>query len=106
MRPRRFVGILERKLLGAAMSAVLFVIERRLDQANDEQSTRQNSGDGAGEPRSMKPPKMCLVRRLASRFAASRLCTGHRRWSLPVYDTWLEHGAGHRDTTLSRPLAV
>jgi hypothetical protein len=34
MRPRRFIGILERRLLGAAMSAVLFVVERRLTQKN------------------------------------------------------------------------
>ncbi len=32
MRPRRFVGILERRLLGAAMSVVLFVVERRLSR--------------------------------------------------------------------------
>jgi hypothetical protein len=30
MRPRRFLGILERTLLGAAMSAVLYIVERRL----------------------------------------------------------------------------
>jgi hypothetical protein len=30
MRPRRFIGILERRLLGASMSVVLFVVERRL----------------------------------------------------------------------------
>jgi len=49
MRPPRFVGILERTLLGAAMSAVLFIIERRLDRADDQQGTRQNSGDRAGD---------------------------------------------------------
>jgi hypothetical protein len=32
MRPRRIIGILERRLLGAAMSAVLFVVERRLSR--------------------------------------------------------------------------
>jgi hypothetical protein len=32
MRSRRFVGILERKLLGAAMSVALFIVERRLDR--------------------------------------------------------------------------
>jgi hypothetical protein len=32
MRPRRFIGILERRLLGAAMSVVLFVVERRLNR--------------------------------------------------------------------------
>ena len=30
MRPRRFIGVLERRLLGAAMSVVLFVLDRRL----------------------------------------------------------------------------
>ena len=30
MRPRRFVGILERALLGTAMSVVLSIVERRL----------------------------------------------------------------------------
>jgi hypothetical protein len=49
MRPPRFVGILERTLLGAAMSAVLFIIERRLDRANDQQGKKQNSGDRAGD---------------------------------------------------------
>ena len=34
MRPRRFIGILERKLLGAAMSAILFVLEKRLSERN------------------------------------------------------------------------
>ncbi|HEX6710701.1 MAG TPA: hypothetical protein VF068_10270 [Rubrobacter sp.] len=29
MRTRRFIGILERRLLGAAMSVDLFVVERR-----------------------------------------------------------------------------
>ena len=32
MRPRRIIGILERRLLGAAMSVVLFVVERRLSR--------------------------------------------------------------------------
>ncbi len=32
MRPRRFLGILERVLLGTAMSAVLYVVERRLSR--------------------------------------------------------------------------
>jgi hypothetical protein len=32
MRPYRFIGILERRLLGAAMSAILYVVERRLRQ--------------------------------------------------------------------------
>ncbi len=32
MRPRSFIGILERRLLGAAMSVVLFVVERRLNR--------------------------------------------------------------------------
>jgi hypothetical protein len=30
MRARRFVGVVERALLGAAMSAVLHIVERRL----------------------------------------------------------------------------
>jgi hypothetical protein len=30
MRPRRFIGILERKVLGAAISVILFIVERRL----------------------------------------------------------------------------
>jgi hypothetical protein len=34
MRPRRFIGVLERRLLGAAMSAILFVIERKLSRRN------------------------------------------------------------------------
>jgi hypothetical protein len=34
MRTRRFIGILERRILGAAMSAILFVVERRLRQRN------------------------------------------------------------------------
>jgi hypothetical protein len=49
MRPLRIVGILERTLLGAAMSAVLFIIERRLDRAKDQQGTRQSSGNRAGD---------------------------------------------------------
>jgi hypothetical protein len=32
MRPRRFLGILERAVLGAAMSTVLYVVERRLSR--------------------------------------------------------------------------
>jgi hypothetical protein len=36
MRPRRFFGILERTLLGAAMSVVLFIIERRLSRRSAE----------------------------------------------------------------------
>ncbi len=32
MRPRRFLGILERAVLGAAMSAVLYIVERRLSR--------------------------------------------------------------------------
>jgi hypothetical protein len=32
MRPRRLLGTLERALLGTAMSAVLYVVERRLSQ--------------------------------------------------------------------------
>ena len=44
MRPRRFLGILERAVLGAAMSAVLYIVERRLgrrmkDQRGDERRT-------------------------------------------------------------------
>ncbi len=49
MRPTKFVGILERTLLGAAMSAVLFIIERRLDRANEQQGKKQNSGDRTGD---------------------------------------------------------
>ena len=49
MRAHRLLGILERNLLGAAMSAVLFIIERYLDRANDQQSTRENSGGRAGD---------------------------------------------------------
>jgi hypothetical protein len=32
MRPRRFIGVLERRLLGAAMSVVVFVVDRRLNR--------------------------------------------------------------------------
>jgi hypothetical protein len=32
MRPRSFLGVLERALLGAAMSAVLYIVERRLSR--------------------------------------------------------------------------
>jgi hypothetical protein len=32
MGPRRFLGVLERALLGAAMSAVLYIVERRLSR--------------------------------------------------------------------------
>jgi hypothetical protein len=32
MRARRFLGILERAVLGAAMSAVLYSVERRLSR--------------------------------------------------------------------------
>jgi hypothetical protein len=45
MRPRRFIAILERPLLGAAMSVVLFVVERRLGRAQDRQRAQQASGD-------------------------------------------------------------
>jgi hypothetical protein len=34
MRPRRFIGILERRLLGAAISVILFILERRLSHGN------------------------------------------------------------------------
>jgi hypothetical protein len=34
MRPRRFIGVLERRLLGAAMSVVLFVVDRRLNRGS------------------------------------------------------------------------
>lgn len=36
MRSRKFIGILERRLLGAAMSAILFVVERRLSKRNKD----------------------------------------------------------------------
>jgi hypothetical protein len=45
MRARRFVGILERRLLGAAMGAVLFVVERRLRRRN-VQAARDAHPDG------------------------------------------------------------
>ena len=32
MRPRRFFGIVERALLGTAMSTVLYIVERRLSR--------------------------------------------------------------------------
>ena len=40
MRPRRFVGILERALLGAAMSVVLSIVERRLSRQKDQRDAR------------------------------------------------------------------
>jgi hypothetical protein len=46
MRARRFVGILERRLLRAAMSAVLFVVERRLSR----RSVKPPSPGGADGP--------------------------------------------------------
>ena len=50
MRARRFVGILERRLLGAAMGAVLFIVERRLAQAEDRRREEQASGGRTEEP--------------------------------------------------------
>ena len=51
MRPRRFLGILERALLGSLMSAVLYVVERRLSrrmkaQRDAEHATGGGQGDG------------------------------------------------------------
>jgi hypothetical protein len=58
MRPRRFVVILERRLLGAAMSVVLFIVERRLSRGSvdagrpgrETESVRPPSPDGANVP--------------------------------------------------------
>jgi hypothetical protein len=36
MRRRRIMGILERRLLGAAMSVVLFVVKRRLNRRSGQ----------------------------------------------------------------------
>ena len=58
MRLRRFVGILERALLGAAMSAVLSIAERRLSRkrigavrgilrAAGRESVKTSTPDGA-----------------------------------------------------------
>jgi hypothetical protein len=51
MRPRRLLGTLERALLGTAMSAVLYVVERRLSrrmkaQRDAEHATGDRRGDG------------------------------------------------------------
>jgi hypothetical protein len=51
MRVRRIVGILERRLLGAAMGAVLFIVERRLAQAEDRRREEQVSGGRSEERR-------------------------------------------------------
>jgi len=51
MLARRFVGILERRLLGAAMGAVLFIVERRLAQAEDRGREEQESGSWSEERR-------------------------------------------------------
>jgi hypothetical protein len=48
MRTRRFRGVLERRLLGAAMSAILFVVERRLSKRNRDAA---HAGASAGERR-------------------------------------------------------
>jgi hypothetical protein len=45
MRPRRFIGILERKLLGGAISVILFIVERRLSHGNTG-ATRPEPPDG------------------------------------------------------------
>ena len=51
MRARRFVGILERRLLGAAMGAVLFIVERRLARAEERRREEQAAGrKGVGLP--------------------------------------------------------
>jgi hypothetical protein len=40
MRLRQFIGIMERRLLGAAISVILFVVERRLSpQKKHERNT-------------------------------------------------------------------
>jgi len=51
MRPRRLLGALERALLGTAMSAVLYVVERRLNrrmktQRDAEHVPDDRRGDG------------------------------------------------------------
>ena len=48
MRPRRFIGILERRLLGAAMSVVLFVVERRLSRGAKDRDAAEHERRGAG----------------------------------------------------------
>ena len=50
-RPRRFFGIIERAVLGSAMSIALFVVERRLGRAGHRQSTRPERRTGSGEDR-------------------------------------------------------
>jgi hypothetical protein len=50
MRSRRVIGILERRLIGVAMSAILFFLERRL-------SERATGAAGTGPPaRERRPP--------------------------------------------------
>jgi hypothetical protein len=48
MRTRRFIAILERPLLGAAMSVVLFVVERRLNRTEARGDARPAPGSRPG----------------------------------------------------------
>jgi hypothetical protein len=48
MRPRRFIGIVERAILGTAMSVVLYVVERRLSRRQGAASTRPDRRSGEG----------------------------------------------------------
>ena len=52
MRPRRFIGVLERRLLGAAMSVVLFVVDRRLRRrgVRAAQDALRDTEGGKGTP--------------------------------------------------------
>jgi hypothetical protein len=50
MRSRRFVGILERRLLGAAMSVVLSIVERRLSRRSVDAAPRPGDGENVKPP--------------------------------------------------------
>jgi hypothetical protein len=52
MRARRFVGILERALLSAAMSVILSIAERRLSRRmRDQGDTKHTAGSTAERQR-------------------------------------------------------
>ena len=51
MRPRRFLGILERAVLGAAMSAVLYTVERRLSRRIKARRDAEHARGGGEEVR-------------------------------------------------------
>jgi hypothetical protein len=46
MRPRRFLGILERAMLGSAMSAVLYVVEWQLSRRMKDKRDAENVAGG------------------------------------------------------------